>query len=67
MIPKKNDDSRKYKLGTRFKNSLGGVFQYAKIDFGVVGTIKSKKVRHVAYAWFPRNAIANDLRKAGQA
>ena len=60
----KIDYDRKYKLGTLFLNEIGGKFQYAKVDFGVVGKTKNGKVlRHIRYMWFPKNKLAGSIRR----
>lgn len=45
------DTSRKYRLGTRLMNETGQVFQYAKLDFGVIGKVDGKTYRKIQHRW----------------
>lgn len=52
FCPVKTDLKRKHKLGSRFINATGQTFQYAKIDFGIMGKDKKGKIyRNIQYAW----------------
>ena len=48
---------RGYRLGTRFHTATGGVYQYGKLDFGIVGKDNGKTIRDIRYQWFPKNAL----------
>jgi len=44
---------RKYRIGTRYVTELFERYQYAKIDFGVVGhdVATGKAFRNIQYRW----------------
>ncbi len=52
------DYTKGYRLGTRVILPLGEVFQYGKIDFGIVGKDNGKAFRNIQYKWFPKNVLA---------
>jgi len=50
--------TREHRIGTRLITATGGQFQYAKIDFGVVGKIDVKTIHRINYMWIPKNGLA---------
>jgi hypothetical protein len=45
------DYVRQYRIGTRLVIAIGERYKYAKIDFGILGKLDNKPMRHIEYRW----------------